>query len=48
LWNCQYCGSSNGMYYKDGNLEGMLCLESDCGRFTEIAEISAEIHDHDI
>lgn len=38
LWTCQYCGSEYGMYYKDQQLEGMLCLDPNCGRFNDLNE----------
>ncbi|WCK56134.1 hypothetical protein PP175_09590 [Aneurinibacillus sp. Ricciae_BoGa-3] len=43
MWKCHYCGSEDGMPYKDRNLSGMLCLAPDCGRFNEIMnEIGTE------
>lgn len=30
---CPFCGSEYGMPYKDSYLTGMLCLQSECGRF---------------
>ncbi len=47
MWKCQFCGNSNGIPYKDQNLEGMLCLAPDCGRFNHI-EQDEEIYDSDL
>lgn len=35
MWQCEYCYGRNGMVFKDNNLEGVLCLEPDCGRFNQ-------------
>jgi len=47
MWQCKYCGSSKGMYYKDNQLEGMLCLDPNCGRFSE-HEDNEELYDSDL
>jgi len=48
LWKCQYCGSLNGMYYQDSQLKGMLCLEADCGRFSDLLDEKEEISESDL
>ncbi|MGK5510536.1 hypothetical protein [Brevibacillus formosus] len=35
MWTCPYCGGSHGLPFHDEQLDGMLCLSSDCGRFVE-------------
>jgi len=45
MWKCEFCGSDNGMYYRDGQLEGMLCLAGDCGRFNEVKDEDIEDSD---
>ncbi|WP_176717272.1 hypothetical protein [Vulcanibacillus modesticaldus] len=47
MWTCRYCDGNNGMYYKDGLLEGMLCLNPECGRFTDIKDVD-DIYDSDM
>jgi transcription elongation factor Elf1 len=36
MWTCPYCGSNNGVIFKDNQLKGMLCMEQDCGRFNQM------------
>lgn len=48
MWTCEYCGKNNGMYYKDQQLEGILCLESDCGRFNGTEDKLDNIYDSDL
>lgn len=33
MWTCPYCGGKMGQPFEDGQLQGMLCLAPDCGRF---------------
>lgn len=33
VWTCPYCGNQDGVYFRDRNLEGMLCADPECGRF---------------
>lgn len=35
MWTCPYCGGTHGLPFHDEQLDGMLCLTSDCGRFVE-------------
>lgn len=48
MWKCEYCGGNKGMYYKDKQLEGMLCLEPDCGRFNNIPIEDKNYYDSDL
>ncbi len=48
MWTCRYCGSNQGMYYKDQQLEGMLCLAPECGRFNNTFENSNDLYDSDV
>lgn len=48
MWKCKYCGGSSGMYYKDNQLEGMLCLEPECGRFNDKSITEDKIYESDI
>lgn len=48
MWTCSYCGKDQGMYYKDQQLEGMLCLEPDCGRFNNVVNNKEELSDSDL
>jgi hypothetical protein len=32
-WTCPYCGGTYGYPFQDNQLQGMLCLHPDCGRF---------------
>lgn len=41
MWTCPYCGCASGMYYHDSQLQGMLCLHPECGRFDEWDEEQA-------
>ncbi|WP_164984859.1 hypothetical protein [Ammoniphilus sp. CFH 90114] len=38
MWSCPYCGNHSGVKFKDMNLQGMLCMHPDCGRFNELDE----------
>jgi hypothetical protein len=35
MWICPYCGGTKGHPFADRNLQGVLCLEPDCGRFDD-------------
>jgi len=35
MWTCPYCGGTAGQPFHDNQLNGMLCLDPDCGRFVE-------------
>jgi hypothetical protein len=35
MWTCPYCGGTHGIPFHDEQLDGVLCLEADCGRFVE-------------
>ncbi len=35
MWTCPYCGGTVGQPFHDDQLQGMLCLQPDCGRFVE-------------
>jgi hypothetical protein len=38
MWSCPYCHSREGLFFRDENLLGVLCLAPDCGRFNELDE----------
>jgi hypothetical protein len=38
MWSCPYCGNHSGVAFKDMNLQGMLCMQPDCGRFDQMDE----------
>ncbi|QRG65429.1 hypothetical protein [Brevibacillus choshinensis] len=35
MWVCPYCGGNHGLPFHDEQLDGMLCLSDDCGRFVQ-------------
>ncbi|WP_400163042.1 hypothetical protein ACAF76_009040 [Brevibacillus sp. TJ4] len=39
MWTCPYCGGTNGIPFHDEQLDGVLCLEADCGRFVDNEEL---------
>ncbi|WP_167497585.1 hypothetical protein [Brevibacillus antibioticus] len=47
MWTCPYCGGSHGLPFHDEQLDGMLCLSSDCGRFVEEGSTSDDPGDWD-
>ncbi|MEW9667698.1 hypothetical protein [Ammoniphilus sp. 3BR4] len=46
MWSCPYCGNHSGVRFKDSNLQGMLCMHPDCGRFNELDEQAYSQLDH--
>jgi len=42
MWSCPHCGQQAGLPFQDDQLQGMLCLNPDCGRF----DASEGIEDH--
>ena len=38
MWECPYCGTSAGHLFQDGQLHGILCLNSECGRVDVIED----------
>ncbi|MCM3078962.1 hypothetical protein [Brevibacillus invocatus] len=47
VWICPYCGGNHGLPFHDEQLDGMLCLESDCGRFVEESLIPDDVREWD-
>jgi len=50
MWNCPYCGGSQGQPFFDHQLQGMLCLDPQCGRFDvhdDQAERFSDSHESD-
>ncbi|MFS0553120.1 hypothetical protein [Brevibacillus sp. 179-C9.3 HS] len=47
MWTCPYCGGSHGVPFHDEQLDGVLCLSSDCGRFVEENRTSDDPRDWD-
>ncbi|MGG1531812.1 MULTISPECIES: hypothetical protein [Brevibacillus] len=47
MWICPYCGGNHGLPFHDEQLEGVLCLSSDCGRFVEEGVTSEDTRDWD-
>jgi len=41
VWTCPHCGGTRGFFFTDENLQGMLCLAPDCGRFDPTAVFPA-------
>ncbi|WP_176560130.1 hypothetical protein [Brevibacillus dissolubilis] len=47
MWKCPYCGHDRGHVFSDNQLNGVLCLNQECGRFDETHEIENTASDFD-
>ncbi|WP_019119183.1 hypothetical protein [Brevibacillus massiliensis] len=47
MWRCPYCGEAKGQPFADSQLQGMLCLNPECGRFDSAEDSQEALYEWD-